>query len=208
MIEIKKEKIIELKADAECFRNAFYIIFEQTFERNTGTSPCISAICTNGCFAIELYLKLLRVIDTYDNQACSGGYMKGHKLNELLTDLNTTYQQELETKFSNSKYVNQNVTLNQYLKNIGDYFERWRYSFESTNLDLNLNIISDLLNILGNYVNKKYKSIDTNVAKHIKNKDFKNSVFIENSKNIKKKDYEAEIDDSLVVDDEFGSKSD
>ena len=43
----------------------------------------MSVLGTNGCFALELYLKFMMVINSFDVNNLSGNHIKGHKLDEL-----------------------------------------------------------------------------------------------------------------------------
>ncbi|GEM_PF-3411431 len=64
----------------------------------------------------------------------------------MINDLEETY---LKPKYSNGE------TLKEYLKGVKRQFEEWRYSYDYKMLNINLNKLSDLLNILENYASKK-----------------------------------------------------
>ena len=120
---------------------------------------------TIGTFAIELYLKLLSVIKTFDKSTLQGNHPFGHDLGELYKSIKDEYGKELEDKYLRSKYIDKNKSLENYLIEVGKAFESWRYSYTKSKLEMNLNIISDLLLIFDEYTDVKFNDISKALAK-------------------------------------------
>lgn len=161
-IDVKNEKITHLHYTAQGFNHGFYLTFESFMCRPGSKSwknqgDVMSVLGTNGVFSIELYLKLLMVISTYDSRTFSGRHVRGHDLKQLyetLENINQAMINELEDTYSKSKYSN-GETLKEFLKGVKRQFEEWRYSYHYKKLNINLNKLSDLLNILEDYASKK-----------------------------------------------------
>ena len=171
---VTNEKIVRLQAGAQGFRSAFYIIYNSMLSKEGCESwaqegDVMSVLGTNGCFALELYLKFMMVIDSFNVNTLSGNHIKGHKLDELynaLDNQNHSYIQELEKEYSNSKYTCFFKTLKDFLTSIIDYFIDWRYSYDSGSLNINLNLLSDVLNIFEKFTNDKYLSVSEILAQN------------------------------------------
>ena len=173
-ITVTNEKIIRLQAGAQGFRNAFFIIYNSTISKEGCESwfqdgDGMSVLGTNGCFSIELYLKFLMVISSFNNRTLSGTHIKGHSLDDLYKELNrkkSNYVLELEDLYKQTKHKNSNNTLQDFLSGIHDHFTDWRYSYDSGTLNVNLNTLSDVLNLLEEYSNKKFLDVSSILAQH------------------------------------------
>ena len=121
----------------------------------------MSVLGTNGVFAVELYMKFLMVVASYNSSTFSGKHDRGHNLDRLYKSLKKSYPimvSELETKYQSTKYGSGD-NLQNFLKGVRDQFEKWRYSYDSGVLNINLNKLSDLLNILEDYSRDKFRKI-------------------------------------------------
>lgn len=156
--------INRLLYEAQGFRNAFFIIFNSIMSKDGCESwgqdgDAMSVLGTNGSFALELYLKFLMVVDSFNQNNLSGAHVRGHQLDQiydLLKTQNNTIITDLENKYGQSSYRNNYSTLRDFLASIKDFFLEWRYSYDSGMLNVNLNTLSDLLNIFENYSLKKF----------------------------------------------------
>ena len=174
IITVTNEKITRLQYEAQGFRNAFYILYDSVMSKDgcecwTQDGDGMSVLGTNGCFAVELYLKFLMVIDSFDASTLSGTHAKGHSLDFLYDQLkvqNATFIAELESEYSESKYKHDKSSLKDFLTSIRDYFIDWRYSYDSGVLNVNLNTLSDVLNMLEDYSMKKFLEVSEELAKH------------------------------------------
>ena len=173
-ITVTNEKITRLQYGAQGFRNAFYVLFNSIFSKPGCESwlqdgDAMSVLGTNGCFSIELYLKFLMVIDSFDNQLLSGKHETGHKLGELYSALkiqNSSLTNEMEHKYALSKHKHQYNTLGVFLNSINEYFIDWRYSYDKGALSVNLNTLSDVLNIFEDFSNKKFLPVSVVLSQH------------------------------------------
>lgn len=193
-IFVTNEKIVRLQAGAQGFRNAFFIIYNSIMSKEGCESWAqdgdgMSVLGTNGCFALELYLKFMMVINSFDDNTLSGNHITGHKLDELynaLDNQNNSYIQELEEEYSNTKYNYSFKTLKDFLCSIKDYFIDWRYSYDSGSLNINLNILSDVLNIFEKFTNEKYLSVSKILAQNEISINDDQTMSIDNFDDIKK----------------------
>lgn len=173
-ITVTNEKIIKLQACAQGFRNSFFIIYNSMISKEGCESWAqdgygMSVLGTNGCFSLELYLKFLLVINSFNNSTLLGEHMKGHSLDDLydeLNRLNSTYTTDLENLYSKSKYKYSNKTLRDFLAGIKNYFIDWRYSYDKGPLNVNLNTLTDVLNYMEDYSLKKYLPVSQILAQH------------------------------------------
>jgi hypothetical protein len=167
-IEVKGNKITRLQYDADGFYNAFYILFN-SFQGKEGVESweqngdIMSVLGTIGAFAVELYLKLLHTIATFDEKSKSGNHpagRDGHNLwfiyNEIRSS-NSDYTDKLEEIFAKSKLSRE--TMEAFLQGIKENFIEWRYSYDKGNLNVNLNVLSDTLNILKSFSEEKFRCI-------------------------------------------------
>lgn len=185
---VKNEKIMKLQYDAQGFRNAFYVLANSIFnkpecENWSQQGDPMSVLGTNGCFAIELYLKFLMVIDSFDNQTLSGKHVFGHKLGKLydsLKEQNNDLISELEDKYTLIKHKHQYNTLKDFLHSISNHFTDWRYCYEKGALNVNLNTLSDVLNLMEEITQSKYKPISKELAKQFSTSDNQQSMGIDN----------------------------
>ena len=193
-ITVKNEKIIRLQYGAQGFRNAFYVLFNSIFckpgcEMWLQDGDAMSVLGTNGCFSIELYLKFLMVISSFDSQLLSGKHDFGHKLGELYDSLktqNSSLTNELESKYVLSKHKHQYNTLGDFLNSINDYFVDWRYFYDKGALSVNLNTLSDVLNIFEDFSNEKFLPVSEVLSHHPSSNSDDQSMSIDNSDEIKR----------------------
>ncbi len=185
---VKNEKIMKLQYDAQGFRNAFYVLANSIFnkpgcEEWSQQGDSMAVLGTNGCFAIELYLKFLMVIDSFDSQTLSGKYVFGHKLGKLydsLKEQNNDLISELEDKYTLIKHKHQYDTLKDFLHSISNHFTDWRYCYEKGALNVNLNTLSDVLNLMEGFTKSKYEPISKELKKQFSTSDNQQSMGIDN----------------------------
>lgn len=193
-VTVTNEKITRLQYGAQGFRNAFYILYDSVMSKDGCESWAqdgdgMSVLGTNGCFAVELYLKFLMVIDSFDASTLSGTHAKGHSLDFLYDQLkvqNATFITELESEYSESKYNHDKASLKDFLTSIRDYFIDWRYSYDSGVLNVNLNTLSDVLNMLEDYSMKKFLGVSEVLAKHPVSNPDEQTMTISNFNDIRK----------------------
>lgn len=191
-IDVIDSKIVRLQSCAQGFRTAFYVIYNSFMSKEGCESwmqdgDGMSVLGTNGCFSVELYLKFLMVIDSFDPNTLTGNHVKGHALDDLFKELdkrNHTMVSEIKTEFSNRRYSN--GTLIEFLTKIRDYFVDWRYSYDFGALNINLNTLSDLLNVLEKYSIKKFLPVSEVLAANGTATDDNQSMSISNFDDIKK----------------------
>lgn len=171
ILTIEKGRIILLQSEAQGFRTAFHVVFS-SFMNKPGCEAwmqegdAMAVLGTNGSFAIELYLKFLSVIASYDFTTHQGKHIKEHKLGDLYDDLqskNQSFITDLENEFSHSKY-NNGKTLKEFLDSINEYFVEWRYAYSEGELGMNLNTLSDTLRILEDYSTQKFFRVSQDLA--------------------------------------------
>lgn len=163
--------ITKLQYQAFGFNHAFYVIVNSFFnkensEKWNNMGDGMSPIGTNGVFAIELYLKFLMVVKSYDKTSFSGNHIKGHDLDLLLAELDRRDKNLvniLRDEFRNSKYC-KNQSLDDFLSSIKKQFEEWRYSYDKGQLNINLNTLSDLLNILETVSTNEFRIVSEHLA--------------------------------------------
>lgn len=166
-ITVKKEKITRLQYESQGFRNAFFILYNSIMNRKDseswgGDGDGMSVLGTDGCFAVELYLKFLSVEASFSHTTISGTHIATHDLYLLYDALDktaTTYVADLETEYSKIKYKDSYPTLKDFLKGIREYFIEWRYAYDKGVLNINLNTLSDVLNFMEKYSMEKYLPI-------------------------------------------------
>ena len=166
-VTVSNEKIVRLHSGAQGFRTAFYVIYNSAMSKEGCESwaqegDFMSVLGTNGCFAIELYLKFIMVIDSFNTSTGSGDHLRRHSLDILydyLKNQNSSIISDLESLYSSTTHKHSFNTLRDFLASIRDYFIDWRYSYDSGALNVNLNTLSDVLNIFEDYSLKKFKSI-------------------------------------------------
>ena len=169
-IEVYNERITKLLYGAQGFRKTFYLVFDSAIKRVgcedwQQNGDFMSVMATNGCFSIELYLKFLMVLSTFDNTTFKGYHCKGHKLEKLhdyLSQKNQSLVNELNKEYSSSKFAI--GSFRDFLKNISKYFEQWRYAYDNGSLSMNLNLLSDILNILNECSEKVFNPISKILA--------------------------------------------
>ena len=166
-ITLRNGQITRLQYEAQGFRKAFYVLFNSIFNKE-GCEPwmqdgdCLSVLGTNGCFALELYLKFLIVVSTFNASDLSGKHPTGHKLDSLYCELkntNSSFVNDLEKEYAKTKYRHSYLKLEDFLTSIKDHFMDWRYSYEKGALNINLNTLSDVLNIFEDYTITKFSKI-------------------------------------------------
>lgn len=167
-VSVPNEKIIRLQYSANGFQNAFFLVFASF--QNNGTwdqdGDIMSVLGTTGSFAIELYLKLLMVVASFDCTTNTGEHIRGHKLDELydgLQSINPSFITDLEKDFQKSNY-SFSSSLKAFLTSIKENFIDWRYCYDKGTLNVNLNTMCDTINILSNYSAKKFLPVAEQLA--------------------------------------------
>ena len=140
-------------------------------------------------FFIELYFKFLMVIDSFNHATLSGTHFKGHSLDDLYDQLNrqnSRYISDLEAEYNKSEYKHQYATLKDFLSSIRDYFIDWRYAYDSGTLNVNLNTLSDVLNLLEEYSLNQYRPVSEILAQNSVSQPDGQTMSIDNFDDIKK----------------------
>lgn len=83
------------------------------------------------------------------------GYEEGGQY-DYLKNQNSSIISDLESLYSSTTHKHSFNTLRDFLASIRDYFIDWRYSYDSGALNVNLNTLSDVLNIFEDYSLKKF----------------------------------------------------
>ena len=165
IITVSNSQIILLLADAQGFKRAVLQLKISIFDSKTWkqSGDCLSPLAVTGMFAIELFLKLLRVIDTFDPTLCQGQHLKTHDVKHLFDNLDDSTQNELSKRFDSGKYTNGQSLIN-FLELTSTYFLDWRYAYTSNALSFNLNTMWDIICLLDDYSNDKYLAISNVLA--------------------------------------------
>ncbi len=157
---VKGANALQIQYEARGFKQTFHALIDET--RNSHFSDygdSLSAIATNGCFALELYFKFLIVLADYNEEKDLGKHNYEHTFLRLYTELSKvdqTYINDLEELYQKTNHKHEYDTLIDFLKSINDYFQQWRYSYDSGELRLNLNALADVLNIMDAYSTDKW----------------------------------------------------
>ena len=162
-IQVLDDKITRIQFSAKGFKHTFFLVYKFAYgsakrEHDFKDWDIMAVLGSASCFSIELYLKFLAVIASFNTSSHSGYHFTGHCLDKLyinLKEIDSNYTDELETLFSHSKY-NEGQGLFDFLKGIREQFLDWRYVYDSGSLTVNLNTLSDVLNILERYSSKKF----------------------------------------------------
>ena len=155
-VVVDGNRIVSLYKEAQGFRFCFFKSYENAFSVDYilgKTGDQLSVMATNGCFSIELYLKLLCVISTFNSNSLNGNHKREHKLDELYNDLvinGSIFANELDIEYLKCRYK-QHASFKDFLHSINLYFVDWRYSYDKDELLMNLNELSDVLNSLEKY---------------------------------------------------------
>ncbi len=165
--KISGDSITRLQYNAQGFREAFYVLYNSLMNKDGcenwhQNGDGLSVLATNGCFSLELYFKLLIVIANFSPINNSSEFYQEHHLSKLydyLSEDNSTFTDELEKLFESVKFKNEKKNLKEFLNSIDNYFIDWRYSFEKDKLSINLNVLSDLLNLLEKYSEDKFRPV-------------------------------------------------
>ena len=165
-VYLSPNQIGQLKYEADGFYNSFYLICdslqaEQCVKMWGQSGNILSVLGTIGAFAIELYLKLLHAIATFDEGDKKGLHYTAHNLKSLygfVTKANAEFIKQLEEVYKNSFYKKDyNESVLSFCKSIQALFNEWRYSHEKTKpLNVNLNELSDVLKMLKCFTNEKF----------------------------------------------------
>ncbi len=152
---------------------AFYIVFCELEERcripddpeekkryheesDAGKRPFLTpAMVTNGVLAAELALKalILRETGTFD---CI------HYLDKLFYSLPDNHREALSSLIKEKAHQN-DATLKTNLETIGNFFQEWRYFYESESMGYS-NFLTEFIHILCDYAIEKLESNATEVS--------------------------------------------
>ena len=165
-VYLSPNQIGQLKYEADGFYNSFYLICDslqagQDIKAWGQSGNILSVLGTIGAFAVELYLKLLHAIATFDEKNKRAFQYKDHDLNNLynfIENANEELIKHLEMIYKNHFYKKDyKESVSSFFKSIQDYFNEWRYSYEKTKpLNVNLNELSDVLKMLNCFTNEKF----------------------------------------------------
>ena len=171
VITVSKEQIIQLQADARGFRLAFYVLYDSMMKPNNGgikfvDGDLMSVLGTIGCFSIELYLKFLSVILSFDDSKKEGKHIKCHSLDKLFEDITNNYPIKANKILSDihNWYDKKTFNLVEFLSSIKDGFIDWRYAYSSGVLNCNLNDLSFVMNALESVSNDLYIPVSRSLA--------------------------------------------
>lgn len=163
IITVSKEQIIQLQAGARAFRLAFYVLYDSMMKPNNGgikfvDGDLMSVLGTIGCFSIELYLKFLSVILSFNDSKKEGKHIKCHSLDKLFKDITNNYPKKANKILSDihNWYDKKTFNLVKFFKSIKDGFIDWRYAYSSGALNYNLNDLSFVMNALETVSNELF----------------------------------------------------
>lgn len=155
IITVSKEQIIQLQAGAKSFRQAFYVLFESMTKPDDGgikfnDGDLMSVLGTIGCLSIELYLKFLSVILSFNDSKKEGVHIKCHSLDKLFEDIAIHYPQKANEILNDIDKFYSKTPFNfiDFLDSIKEGFIDWRYAYSKGDLHYNLNHLSSVLNAL------------------------------------------------------------
>lgn len=181
-VPLKGNQIIRLRSVIIGFQTAFYQIQDYLGDNSNVSQETdfITTTAVSGCFTIELLLKYLYALQQYNKAKDTSCHPFGHDLAKLYSDLckidKKTYK-ELDNRFKDSKY-NHKKSLLVFLRKISKGFEDWRYSYTKGKLDFSLNTMSDVINILFNVSESKYKILCEDFPKPNKKSNEMNEQFV------------------------------
>lgn len=165
IITISNEQIIQLRAGARGYRQAFYVLYDSIMKQNDGSTKfndidvdVMSVLGTVGCFSVELYLKFLSVILSFNDSKKEGVHIKCHSLDKLFNDIAIHYPQKVDEILSDihNWYDKKTFNLVEFLSSIKDGFIDWRYAYSSGVLNCNLNDLSFVMNALETVSNELF----------------------------------------------------
>ena len=174
IIQVEGYQITKLQSVAEGFCKALYVTYNSAFAHD-GCEPWMhsgdemAVMATNGCLSIELYLKFLTVLATYQDSTNQGEHLKTHDLIILYNDLNQkgpTYISDIEKEYQSIQHKGTTGTFKDFCDSVKEYFIEWRYAHTASTLSLNLNTLSDVLNILDRYSENAFRSVSAKITKH------------------------------------------
>jgi hypothetical protein len=162
-ITISNTQISDMKYEADSFCDTFFDVYASY--QNNGQFDMMSVLGTIGSFSIELYLKLICVIESFNISTCSGQFERTHDLSVLYTNIgngNSVFGQQIDSNFNDLNtricpQVAQKMT--DFLASIRASFLEWRYSFSSGDISTNLNLMSNAINALSEFINAQYISV-------------------------------------------------
>lgn len=173
VITVSKEQIIQLQAGARGFRQAFHVLYDSMIKPdddrikfNGFDADVMSVLGTIGCFSIELYLKFLSVILSFNDSKKEGVHIKCHSLDKLFEDIAIHYPQKAAEILSDihNWYSKTTFNLTRFLSSIKDGFIDWRYAYSKGALNCNLNDLSFVMNALESVSNDLYIPVSRSLA--------------------------------------------
>lgn len=173
LITVSKEQIIQLQAGARGFRQAFHVLYDSMMKPDDGRikfngfdADVMSVLGTIGCFSIELYLKFLSVIFSFNESEKEGVHIKCHSLDKLFNDIAIHYPKKTNEILSDihNWYNKKQFDLVDFLKSIKDGFIDWRYAYSKGELHCNLNDLSFVMNALESVSNDLYIPVSRTLA--------------------------------------------
>ncbi|HML35945.1 MAG TPA: hypothetical protein PKA19_00765 [Bacillota bacterium] len=136
--------IDRMKHQAEAFYIGYCRCNEQRILGPNRFEWPVAPVIVNAAFACEIYLKVLNQI--------AGKEMKGHHLDVLYDALPRDEQDKIrkELKLITSVF-------NEKLKKISNSFVDWRYIFETPELEIDLQFLTDFMEVLRGEVTSQTK---------------------------------------------------
>lgn len=192
IITVSKEQIIQLQAGAKSFRQAFYVLFESMTKPDDGgikfnDGDLMSVLGTIGCLSIELYLKFLSVILSFDDSKKEGSHIKSHSLDKLFNDISIHYPQQTKQILNDIHHWYDKKTFNfvEFLNSIKDGFIDWRYAYSKGELHCNLNDLSFVINVLESLSVDLYLPVSKSLSEIILSKNNQQSMTFDDINSIK-----------------------
>ena len=192
IVVVSKEQIIFLQAGARSFRQAFYVLYDSIMKSDDGRikfndGDLMSVLGTIGCFSIELYIKFIMVILSFDYQKNEGKHIKCHCLDHLFDAITIRYPNEANeiVKKIHSRSNKKEFNFINFLKSIKDGFIDWRYSYSKGNLSCNLNDLSFVLNALETISNELFIPVSQSLSHNSSNKNSEECMIIDDINSIK-----------------------
>lgn len=189
IITVSKEQIIQLQAGAKSFRQAFYVLFESMTKPDDGgikfnDGDLMSVLGTIGCLSIELYLKFLSVILSFNDSKKEGVHIKCHSLDKLFEDIAIHYPQKANEilNYIDKFYSKTPFNFIDFLDSIKEGFIDWRYAYSKGDLHYNLNHLSSVINALESVSNDLYIPVSKSLVSTNFNKKIQQYMTIDDKK--------------------------
>lgn len=149
-------RLNSMHAQAEAFAEAAKIIFDQNLVSTPINPKGLSPFIVNATFGAEMYLKTIHAVHSSN--------VTGHNLTKLYKQLPNKVKDTIEKK---SKELDFNYNIESempflyHVKMIANAFVEWRYMYEKTDLQYNVQSIIYILHTLHEVCSTEVKKIST-----------------------------------------------